>query len=150
VSISICGATTQTVAVANVVGQTEARATSTLQGQGLAVIVIRSFSCTAGDHGNVVTQDPPSGTSVSVGTAVAISVCGATTQTVAVANVVGQTEAQATSTLQGQGLAVTTSRTSSCDATDYGHVVTQDPPAGTSVSAGTSVTVGICIAAPIQ
>ena len=146
VAISICAATTKTVVVANVVGDSQTVATSTLQGQGLAVTTSSTGSCDATDNGNVVTQNPPSGTSVSVGTAVAISICAATTKTVVVANVVGDSQTQATSTLQGQGLAVTTSSTSSCDATDKGNVVTQNPPSGTSVSVGTAVAISICAA----
>jgi len=137
------------VVVADVVGQTEAQAASTLRGQGLAVTTSSTSSCDATDNGNVVTQDPGAGTSVSAGTSVTIGICAATTKTVVVANVVGQTEAQAASTLRGQGLAVTTSSTSSCDATDNGNVVTQDPGAGTSVSAGTSVTIGVCAATEV-
>ena len=146
VSIGICAATVKTVVVANVVGQSQAQATSTLRGQGLAVMTSSTSSCDATDKGNVVTQDPPAGTSVSAGASVSIGICAATVKTVVVANVVGQSQAQATSTLRGQGLAVTTSSTSSCDATDNGNVVTQNPPAGTSVSAGASVSIGICAA----
>ena len=132
--------------VANVVGDSQTVATSTLQGQGLAVTTSSTSSCEATDKGNVVTQNPPGGTSVSVGTAVAIGICAATTKTVVVANVVGDSQTVATSTLQGQGLTVTTSSTSSCDATDKGNVVTQAPAAGMSVSAGASVSISICAA----
>ena len=146
VAIGICAATTKTVVVANVVGDSQTVATSTLQGQGLTVTTSSTSSCEATDKGNVVTQNPPGGTSVSVGTAVAIGICAATTKTVVVANVVGDSQTVATSTLQGQGLAVTTSSTSSCDATDKGNVVTQAPAAGMSVSAGASVSISICAA----
>ncbi len=146
VAIGICAATTKTVVVANVVGDSQTVATSTLQGQGLTVTTSSTSSCEATDKGNVVTQNPPGGTSVSVGTAVAIGICAATTKTVVVANVVGDSQTVATSTLQGQGLTVTTSSTSSCDATDKGNVVTQAPAAGMSVSAGASVSISICAA----
>jgi len=146
VSISICAATVKTVVVANVVGQSQAQAASTLQGQGLAVTTSSTSSCDATDNGNVVTQVPPAGTSVSAGAGVSISICAATVKTVVVANVVGDSQTVATSTLQGQGLAVTTSSTSSCDATDNGNVVTQAPLGGTTVSAGAGVSISICAA----
>ena len=146
VTVSVCDATTQTVAVANVVGQGEDQAASTLDAQGLGVTTVSTSNCDAADNGNVVAQDPSAGTSVSSGTDVTVSVCDATTQTVAVANVVGESQAQATSTLQAQGLVVSTTADASCGAGDNGDVGTEDPTAGNSVSPGTTVTIGICIA----
>jgi beta-lactam-binding protein with PASTA domain len=62
-----------------------------------------------------------------------------------VLDVVGQTQSQATSTLQGQGLVVTTTSVSECGASDDGNVVSQNPPAGTAVETGASEVIGICI-----
>jgi PASTA domain len=67
---------------------------------------------------------------------------------VAVPNVTGRTQAQATSALQAAGLTGAPTTTTNCTAADNGNVVTQDPVGGTSVRKGTSVTIGVCSAAP--
>ena len=66
-----------------------------------------------------------------------------------VQNVIGMSQASATSTLQGQGLSVSaTTATTGCNATNVGVVLSQNPAGGSSVQAGTSVTIGVCPATP--
>jgi serine/threonine-protein kinase len=67
---------------------------------------------------------------------------------VAVPNVTGRTQAQATSALEAVGLTAAPTTTTNCTAADNGNVVTQDPLGGTSVAKGTSVSIGVCSAAP--
>jgi hypothetical protein len=67
---------------------------------------------------------------------------------VAVPDVTGRTQAQASSTLEAVGLTAAPTTTTNCGTADNGNVVTQDPTGGTSVAKGTSVTIGVCSAAP--
>ena len=134
------------VVVPSVIGQSQAQATSTLQAQGLAVTAASTSSCSAKDNGLVVSQDPSAGTSVAAGTSVGIGVCNATTPMVP--SVIGQSQAQATSTLRAQGLTAIPANAASCSPADNGFVVTQDPAAGTSVPQGTSVTIYVCYYVP--
>ena len=82
----------------------------------------------------------------SSGTDVTLSVCDATTQTVAVANVVGESQTQATSTLKAQGLVVSTTADASCGAGDNGDVVHRGSHRGHLRLSWHDVTIGICIA----
>jgi serine/threonine-protein kinase len=68
---------------------------------------------------------------------------------VAVPDVTGRTQAQATSALQAAGLTAAPTTTTNCGTADNGNVVTQDPAGGKSVAKGTSVTIGVCSAAPV-
>jgi hypothetical protein len=67
---------------------------------------------------------------------------------VTVPDVTGQTQAQATSALEAVGLTAAPTTTTNCAAADNGNVVTQDPLGGRSVAKGTSVSIGVCSAAP--
>jgi PASTA domain len=136
------------VAVPDVTGRAQAQATSALEAAGLTAAPTTTTNCGTADNGNVVTQDPPGGTSVAKGTSVTIGVCSAAPVTVTVPDVTGQTQAQATSALEAAGLTAAPTTTSSCTTADNGNVVTQNPAGGTSVRKGTSVTIGVCSAAP--
>ena len=136
------------VAVPDVTGRTQAQATSALEAAGLTAAPTTTTNCGTADNGNVVTQDPAGGTSVAKGTSVTIGVCSAAPATVTVPNVTGQTQAQATSALEAAGLTAAPTTTTNCTTADNGNVVTQDPAGGTSVAKGTSVTIGVCSAAP--
>jgi eukaryotic-like serine/threonine-protein kinase len=65
---------------------------------------------------------------------------------VTVPNVVGQTQDQATRTLKGAGLTadLAPTTTTTCDATDNGKVVSQDPQGGTPADPGSRVTITVC------
>jgi len=66
--------TTQTVTVPNVVGKTQANASSALTSAGLTVgTITQAYSSTVAS-GNVISQSPASGTSVASGTAVNLTV----------------------------------------------------------------------------
>jgi beta-lactam-binding protein with PASTA domain len=58
----------------------------------------------------------------------------------------GQTQSQATATLQDDGLTVNPATTSNCTANSDGLVVGQSPPPGTSVHPGASVVITVCSA----
>jgi serine/threonine-protein kinase len=133
------------VTVPNVIGQTQSEATSSLTGQGLAVTTVTTSDCPPKDDGDVVSENPVPGSSVPAGSTIVISPCDSASSMIDVLDVVGQTQSQATSTLQGQGLVVTTTSVSECGASDDGNVVSQNPPAGTAVETGASEVIGICI-----
>jgi eukaryotic-like serine/threonine-protein kinase len=63
---------------------------------------------------------------------------------VSVPYVKGQTQSQATATLQDNGLTVNPTTTSNCAASSDGLVVGQNPPEGASVQPGDSVAITVC------
>ncbi|MBI5230849.1 MAG: PASTA domain-containing protein [Coriobacteriales bacterium] len=115
-------------AVPNVVGETEADAKSALEDAGLAEKVVSNYNSSV-PKGQVYSQTPSNGTLVAPGTSVSIHVSkGAppAPETVTVPNVIGDTQSQATSTLQGLGFKVSVSQIASGTA---GEVVGQAPQA---------------------
>lgn len=138
--ITVCNATPPQVVVPDVTGQTQAKATATLQSLGLTVSVTNSTGCDPQLYGTVLTQQPTGGISVAVGSRVGITVC----DVVVVPDVTGQTQSQATTTLQGLGLTVSVTSSTGCDPQLYGTVLIQQPVGGTSVAAGSAVTITVC------
>lgn len=123
-------------AMPNVVGQSESNAKSALQGKGLSVAVSyeKSDSVT---EGNVIRQSVSSGSNVQRGTSVTITVSSGK-NLVSVANVVGKSESDAKSTLQNQGLKTSSSEAYSSTVAK-GKVISQNPSAGSSQAAGTTI-----------
>ena len=144
VTITVCAAATP-VTVPNVIGQTQDQATATLSNAGLTAGPTTTSDCNSTSNGNVVTQDPAAGASVSKGSSVTIGVCSA----VSVPNVIRQTQDQATTTLSNAGLTADPATTGDCRTTQDGLVVTQDPAGGTSVGKGSSVAIGVCSPTPV-
>ena len=79
------------VAVPNVVGLTQAAATSAITGATLTVGTVTTASSTTVPSGSVISQSPVSGTQVNTGSAVSLVVSSGPPQ-VAVPNVVGLTQ----------------------------------------------------------
>ena len=144
VTITVCAAATP-VTVPNVIGQTQDQATATLSNAGLTAGPTTTSDCNSTSNGNVVTQNPAAGASVSKGSSVTIGVCSA----VSVPNVIRQTQDQATTTLSNAGLTADPATTGDCRTTQDGLVVTQDPAGGTSVGKGSSVAIGVCSPTPV-
>jgi serine/threonine-protein kinase len=142
VTIGVCSAAPVTVTVPDVTGQTQAQATSALEAAGLTAAPTTTSSCTTADNGNVVTQNPAGGTSVRKGTSVTIGLCSSAPPTVP--NVIGESQAAAINTLQAQGLAAATTTSAKCTPAQSGTVITENPPGGTAVAQGSSVSIGIC------
>jgi beta-lactam-binding protein with PASTA domain len=145
VTITVCAAATP-VTVPNVIGQIQDQATATLKAAGLTAAPTTTSLCNATDNGNVVTQDPAAGASVSKGSSVTIGVCSA----VSVPNVTRQTQDQATTTLSNAGLTADPATTGDCPTTQDGLVVTQNPAGGASVGKGSSVTITVCSPTPVE
>ncbi len=121
-------------AVPDVVGQAQAAATTAITGAGLVLGTVTTASSTM-PIGSVVSESPAAGTLVNGGTAVNLVISSG----VAVPNVVGATQAAATTAITGAGLALGTVTTASSSTVPYGNVISESPAAGTPVNGGTAV-----------
>jgi Ca2+-binding RTX toxin-like protein len=121
------GAGTASVALANVVNQLQANAIATLAGQGLGFALATANSGTIA-AGRVISQTPVAGTQVNVGSTIGL-VISLGPVTVVVPNVVGSTQAGATTALTGLGLTVSTTTANSATV-PFGSVISQTPIAG--------------------
>jgi kumamolisin len=137
------------VAVPNVVGDTQAAATTAITGAGLVVGTVTTASSPTVASGNVISESPIAGTSVSSGSAVNLVVSTGAAP-VAVPNVVGDTQAAASTAITGAGLVVGTVTTASSPTVASGNVISESPIAGTSVSSGSAVNLVVSTgAAPV-
>jgi len=134
---------TQLVRVPDVVGQTRANATNTLQGAGFRVNVVEEFHDSVA-AGNVISQSPEGGVSLDAGATVTIRVSKGRDE-VTVPDVIELTEAQARADLRAAGLAVTVNYQVS---PDDDVVLTQDPLPGQKVRRGSTVTIWVGKAPP--
>jgi serine/threonine-protein kinase len=121
--------------IPNVVGETQADATTALQKAGYKVAVKTSTSNTV-SSGDVISQSPSGGATAATGVTVTI-VVSTGSNLVSVPNVVGQNSTNASNSLTEAGFQVIVSGSSSPTAT----VETQSPAASTKVAKGTSVTI---------
>ncbi len=126
------------VKVPNVVGDTQAAASSALTTAGLTVGTVTTQSSSTVASGDVISENPTAGTSVNAGSAVNLVISSGPAQ-VKVPNVVGDTQAAATSALTTAGLIVGTVTTQSSSTVASGDVISENPTAGTSVNAGSAV-----------
>ena len=122
------------VAVPNAEGLTQDDATTALTGAKLKVGNISQQTSDTVATGNVVSQDPASGSSVAEGSPVNLMISSGP-QMVTVPNVEGLTQAAATTTIIGAKLKVGT----------VGKIISQDPARGSSVAQGSSVTLVISL-----
>ena len=122
------------VAVPNAEGLTQDDATTALTGAKLKVGNITQQTSDTVATGNVISQDPASGSSVAEGSPVNL-VISSGPQMVTVPNVEGLTQAAATTTIIGAKLKVGT----------VGKVISQDPERGSSVAQGSSVNLVISL-----
>jgi eukaryotic-like serine/threonine-protein kinase len=91
--------------------------------------------------GQVVAQDPPAGEEVVEGTEIVLDVSKGTKQ-IEVPSVVGMTEADARSTLEQAGFAVSSTSAPS-DTTPQGNVSDQSPDGGTQAAEGSTVSITV-------
>ncbi|TLZ33768.1 MAG: PASTA domain-containing protein [Gammaproteobacteria bacterium] len=141
VQIGSGGTPPPTVPVPNVVGQTQAAATSAITSAGLTRGTVTQQSSTTVASGSVISQSPAAGTSVAKGSAVNLVVSsGAPAPTpVAEPNVVGQTQASATSAITSAGLTAGTVTQQSSTTVASGSVISESPAAGADVVRGSAV-----------
>jgi hypothetical protein len=128
-----------TVPVPNVVGDTQAAATTAITGAGLTVGTVTTASSTTVPSGDVISESPAAGASVASGSAVNL-VVSTGPPPVLVPNVVGDTQAAATTAITGAGLTVGTVTTAASTTVPSGDVISEAPAAGTSVASGSAVT----------
>jgi beta-lactam-binding protein with PASTA domain len=126
------------VSVPNVVGSTQAAATTAIQNAGLVVGTVTTHSSSTVPSGDVISETPSAGTMVNAGSAVNLVISSGPAQ-VAVPNVVGSTQAAATTAIQNAGLVVGTVTTASSSTVPSGDVISETPSAGTMVNAGSAV-----------
>jgi serine/threonine-protein kinase len=129
----------QTVAVPDVLFQGQSDAEAELQSAGLAANVVEVESDEA--QGLVVDQDPDPGVEVDVGATVTISVSLGPPPVVSVPSVLGLDQQSAEATLADAGLEVEVVESPTLDPNNDGLVSEQDPPGGSEVEPGTTVTV---------
>jgi beta-lactam-binding protein with PASTA domain len=131
------------VEVPDVVGETEADATSAISDGGLVTGSSEEPSDEV-ELGTVISQDPASGTEVGEGSTVNIVVSTGPEPPalVPVPDVVGQDVAEATETLEAEGFVVEISDEES-DTIDADIVIDTNPFAGTEVAEGTTVVLSV-------
>src|SRR5205807_2697546 len=141
VQIGSGGTPPPTVPVPNVVGQTQAAATSAITSAGLTVGTVTQQSSTTVASGNVIGESPAAGTSVAKGSAVNLVVSSGAPAPgqVAVPNVVGETEAAATSAISAAALTVGAVTQQSSTTVASGSVISQNPAAGADSASGSAV-----------
>src|SRR5213082_1205764 len=141
VQIGSGGTPPPTVPVPNVVGQTQAAAASAINGAGLTRGAVTQQSSSTVASGSVISESPAAGTSVASGAAVSLVVSsGAPAPTpVAVPNVVGETEAAATSAINAAALTVGAVTQQSSITVASGSVISQNPAAGADSASGSAV-----------
>jgi RHS repeat-associated protein len=132
--------------VPNVVGLSEAAATSALETAVLEKGSVTQETSTAVPAGLVATQSVAAGTSVPRGTSVGLVISlGAP---VSVPDVVGLDQASAESSIGGAGLTVGALSEQSSMSVPLGKVISQSPAAGSSVVAGSVVSIVVSTGPP--
>ena len=126
------------VAVPNVVGKTQAAASTAITGAGLVVGTVTQQPSSTVASGEIISENPAGGTNVAGGSAVNLAVSTGPMQ-VAVPNVVGQTQAAATTAITGAGLVLGTVTQQSSTTVTSGDVISESPAAGTNVASGSAV-----------
>ncbi len=126
------------VSVPNVVGDTQAAATTAITGAGLVIGTVTTQSSSTVRAGSVISQSPLAGASVAPSSAVNLVVSSGPAS-VSVPNVVGDTQAAATKAITGAGLVIGTVTTQSSSTVPSGSVILQSPLVGASVAAGSAV-----------
>jgi eukaryotic-like serine/threonine-protein kinase len=138
------------VAAPDVVGMTQAKATSTLTAAGFTLGRVTQVQSSAGPEGTVVNQSPAAGQLASKGSAVDLEVATEPSPTATpspVPDVVGSSQAAAESQLTGAGFTVIVIQSPS-DSVPVGDVISQAPLAGVVASQGSSVSIVVSTGTP--
>jgi len=131
------------IAVPDVVGLSQAQATTDINAAGLVVGTVTQQNDNSAPVGDVISQDPVSATMVSAGTAVDLVVSNGPAASIAVPDVVGLSQAQATADINAAGLVVGTVTQQNDNNVPVGDVISQDPVAATLVLPGAAVNLTI-------
>jgi hypothetical protein len=122
----------------NVQGDTQAAATAAITAAGLTVGTITMQASSTVAAGDVISESPVAGTAVSSGSVVNLIVSSGPAP-VSIPNVVGDTQAVATTAITGVGLVVGTVTMQSSATIVAGNIISESPSAGTSVANGSAV-----------
>jgi serine/threonine-protein kinase len=143
VNISVSQGPLPVAAVPNVVGQSEADATKALQAPGFVVKTNQAYSPTA-PAGTVVAQTPPGGVFAQRGATVEVTVSQGPPppDAVAIPDVMGKTEEEATAALEAAGFKVEVV-TAYSETAPEGAVLGQAPSADLSSPPGAIVTIAV-------
>ena len=129
--------TSQNVTVPNSVGKTQASATSAITAAGLTVGTVTTQPSTTVPSGDVISESPAPGASVAGGSAVNLVVSSG--PPITVPNVVGDTQAVATTAITAAGLTLGTVTGQTSATVPAGVVISESPAAGSSVASGSAV-----------
>ena len=132
------------VTVPDVVGMAQTTAESTITAVNLVVGTITTAYSATVPAGDVISQNPAGGTSVTEGSSVSLEVSLGPV-IVTIPNVVGMAQATAESTITAANLVVGTITTAYSDTVPAGDVTSQNPAAGTSVAEGSSVNLEVSL-----
>ncbi|AWW38598.1 serine/threonine protein kinase [Streptomyces sp. AS58] len=135
------GVGNDTVKVPNLVGQTEADAKQQAENSDLSLSVSRK-PCENQKKGNVCSQDPGKETTVDKGTAINVVVSTGAPK-VAVPSVIGLSEEQATSKLEGDDYEFKVKTEARESTEEPGTVLDQDPIKGKEVEKGSTITLTV-------
>ena len=128
----------RTVSVPDVIGQTQAAAETSIIAAGLSVGTITDQASDTVPGGDVILQNPVANAVVPAGSSVTL-VVSTGPATVAIPDVVGQTEAQATVDITTAGLFVGTVTRQNDNTVPVGNVISQSPASGAMVATGSAV-----------
>lgn len=135
------------VTAPNVVGMTQAAATSTLEGVGLVLGTVTPIGSVTVPVGAVISQSVAPGVILTPGTSVNITVSSGPTT---VPNVVGLTQSAAAAALTGAGLTLGVVTTAGSTTVPAGSVISQSPVATTQVVSGSAVSVTVSAGLPAR
>jgi beta-lactam-binding protein with PASTA domain len=138
------GAVPYVALVPNVVGLSQAAATTAITGAGLVLGAVTTANSNTVAIGFVISQNPVSGVYRAAGTAIAILV-SLGPATVSVPNVVLLTQAAATTAILAAGLILGTITTAYSGTVPLGKVISESPVSGTVVAAGSAVNIVVSL-----
>ncbi len=134
------------VHVPDVTGQSLKAAEATLSTAGLTVGAVTPQVSASQAPGTVLSQSPSAPATLPAGGKVNLVVAKAP-KALAIPHVEGKTEVAATNALERAGFTVTSVTEPTSEATQIGHVLKQNPPAGAHARKGATVTISIGMAA---
>ncbi len=131
------------VTVPSLLGRTEDEAKQLLEELSLNYVKQGETPSTLYEIGRIVSQDVEEGAQVNAGTSVPCMVSSGSTQPVTMPDLTGYEQSEAESVLADLGLQVIIDTSRYSDTVESGRVITTNPGAGNSVSAGETVRVYI-------
>jgi probable HAF family extracellular repeat protein len=133
------------VSMPNVVGSTQAAASTAITFAGLVLAPVSTTSSLTVPAGLVISESPAAGTNVLVGSSAGILVSSGGFTSDIVPNVVGQAAGTADNVIIGAGLVVGTTTGVVSSTVTAGTIISETPVAGTSVLPGSSVNLTVSV-----